>query len=142
MAKDSDLEEFIKRASDVQEKINGLVTGRLKPEEVVVPGEKTPEQRIAEDKARKIAEEKLEIQQAKRAKQAAEEEKKRWWTYAEVEYGDSHDKDPSPSSINTPSAEMKKAKREEIHKERMRRLLDYSRWDEWLRNPDDPVSLV
>jgi hypothetical protein len=97
----------------------------------------------AEEKARrKQQNEEQEIQRLREAKEAARE---KWWRHAEYEYGRLHEPPPAAAGAEAAGEENDAAatnagKSAAAKKKKVADVLDYSRWEEWLKNPDDPVS--
>ena len=65
------------------------------------------------------------------------EEKELWWRHAEYEYGHLHRTNEEGADGDAAAVETKSA--DAASKPKVD-TLDYSRWEDWLKNPDDPVS--
>merc|ERR1711865_1316345 len=114
--KDSDIKGFLSKVDNVQDQLNRLISGELKPEDVRIPGERTPEEQIIfeKDKARRAKENREEKAKLKK------DEHDKWWRGAEMR-----------KDMLVESSQQKVEGKD---------CLDYSKWDKWV--PDDPVSLA
>lgn len=106
----------------------------------------------ARRKAEKEAEEQTEKERNRllhqkwdreRAERLYNEEKEKWWSFARVQYGDEGVNNvsnvinaSSSSSSSTPSLINRN------NTNNQRGPIDYSVWDKWAQNPDDPVSIA
>ena len=109
---EKDLSGFLSKVDDVTEKLE-----RLKR------GEEVEEDENEEETPRDLGYKKGELR-AKQRRAAKEKEKQRWWEYAEMHH-----------AKQTPTKE-----EAENRKRVVRKPLEYSVWEKWLENPDDPAS--
>jgi len=154
-----DIDDFLERVNDVTAKLEAIKSGedvdtteydvvaennqidigeiaarikKVNPDAVLTPEQEEAlrkhEQekeleRIRKKKAREEAD-------AEREREKKEEERKNWWRHAEYEYGHLHEVEE----------EAEPETKEEQEEAPRRDVLDYSHWEQWLKNPDDPVS--
>ena len=92
--------------------------------------------------------------QAEKALAEKEEERERWWRFAELQFGrgDEEEEEATTEEVTPtqkPATSMSRSMRvvvrgqggDEPSTQKMS-VIDYSKWEEWLKDPDDPVSLV
>ena len=132
--KETDIDDFLRKTTDLEAAIRGMADGTIKPEDVRVEGIDTPEE--AEEKVRakaaRIAESKRKAEEL-RLKRAAEE-KERWWGGAEF-CGDRKVKDADGSVV----VDIGDAAAEKLELQKQRYNFDYSRWNDW--TPTDSATL-
>ena len=130
--KDKDIDDFMSKVDNVQDQLAKLMSGELKPEDVKIPGELTPEE-IAikeKDKARRARE------RAEEAAKAKAEEHERWWRGAKMrkEHLEFQRENAGKVTVEVEGEVFPKPK------PKGKDCLDYSVWEKWI--PDDPVSLA
>merc|ERR1711865_1350674 len=128
--KDSDIKGFLSKVDNVQDQLNRLISGELKPEDVRIPGERTPEEQIIfeKDKARRAKENREEKAKLKK------DEHDKWWRGAEMRKDMLVESSQQKVTVEIEGQIFPKPKVEG------KDCLDYSKWDKWV--PDDPVSLA
>merc|ERR1712166_520082 len=127
---DSDIKGFLSKVDNVQDQLNRLISGELKPEDVRIPGERTPEEQIIfeKDKARRAKENREEKAKLKK------DEHDKWWRGAEMRKDMLVESSQQKVTVEIEGQIFPKPKVEG------KDCLDYSKWDKWV--PDDPVSLA
>ena len=133
--KDDDIEDFLRKAGDVEAAIKGLRDGTIDPtQEIKIAGIETPEE-IAEKE--RVRQKRLEEQRRKaeelRLKRKAEE-KERWWAGADLFVVNKTNPTDSAAGYDKGIEDL-------TEKERIlqRYTMDYSRWNDW--EPTDEVSM-
>ena len=145
------LDEFNKKADLIQRQVNDLLTGALDPDDVKMPGENSDAYISATSRAlaRSEAKEKKETDDrvqaraltkkwdAQLAERTLAEEKARWWKFARMQFGDDGTCGAPPTGDAPPDAAvistLKPARGASL-------AIDYSWWDKWAVDPDDPVT--
>ncbi len=132
--KNDDIEDFARKADDVQRAIEGMMRGELRPEDVKIAGIESEEEKTQkeEEKRKRLALQKIKDEELRLLRK--NEEKERWWLGADLfvenknteKSSDVVDKDGNIIDIN--------------EKIKLRYTADYSRWNEW--KPNDPASLL
>jgi hypothetical protein len=129
--KEDDIEEFLRKANDVEAAIRGMRDGTINPDDVRVEGIESEEEKLQKEIERQ---EKLALQRIKAEELGLlrkKEEKDRWWAGSELFVSNKDSEDQTMSS-----------EEELLQNKRSKQLLgytaDYSRWNEWV--PSDPVS--
>ncbi len=133
--KNDDIEDFLRKAGDVEAAIKGLRDGTIDPtEEIKIAGIETPEE-IAEKE--RVRQKRLEEQRRKaeelRLKRKAEE-KERWWAGADLFVVNK--KNPTDGIVGKDNEQVAATEKERILQ---RYTMDYSRWNDW--EPTDEVSM-
>eukprot|EP01031_Cornospumella_fuschlensis_P037336 gene37336-45329_t len=132
--KNEDIDDFTRKASDIQAAIKGLMDGTLNPEDVKIDGIDTEEeiQRKEAERAEKRRqylekEEKLRIQRK-------QQERERWWSGAEAFK-------PRQSTESAARSQRQLTEEEEDRRALVlsRYTADYSKWEQW--SPSDEVSV-
>ena len=151
--KDDDIDDFLRKVTDVQSAIQDMAAGRVDPKDVRVEGIKTAEEleREREEAARRREE--LKRKQVEKKARQKREEHETWWRYAELSFGPRDERmalvrDPllepeADAGAGADAAASDAAAVEAARRERVRQAYesDYSRWESFVRRPDDPASL-
>ncbi|RYG65086.1 hypothetical protein EON64_12655 [archaeon] len=131
--KNEDIDEFMRKASDIQTAIKGLMDGTLNPEDVKIEGIETDEERQKKE-AEQAEKRRLFLEKEEKLRiQRKQQEKERWWSGAEAFK-------PRQTSESTPLTARQLTEEEEDRRNLMlsRYTADYSRWGQWA--PSDEVS--
>lgn len=142
--KNAEVDEFIAKASAVEEAIKGLRDGSLDPSNMPkIKGIKTQEEEEEEERQKQIKLQELRAQEATRKAKRKEEEKERWWRGADFYSKNKHTYDDSiqnDDDENEDSNGSNGSKPTSVFQTTMDRYNnDYSRWDTW--EPSDPTTL-
>ena len=131
--KDSEIDEFIRKAEDVEAAIKGMASGTLKAEDVRIAGIDTPEEAAAKEAARlaRLAEQTRKAEELRLKRKA--EEKERWWNGAEF-CRERKVRDENGNKVIQVHDET--SEKERI---RQRYTADYSRWNDWV--PTDAATI-
>ena len=129
-----DIEDFARKADDVQRAIEGMMRGELRPEDIKIAGIESEEEKSQkeEEKRKRLAIQKQKDDELRLLRK--NEERERWWLGADLfvenmnseKSSDIVDNDGNIVDIN--------------EKIKARYTADYSRWNEW--KPNDPVTLL
>lgn len=126
--KNSDIDEFLRKASAVEEAVKGLRDGTVDPENLKVEGIETEEEKKQKAEALEKRRQELKEREEKIRLQKKAEEKERWWAGAEMFVKNCK----GSENMDTNSLE-------KLEFRKSRYSSNYSRWDEWV--PDDAVTL-
>ena len=109
---------------------------KINPKAVLTPQQEEDLAAHEREEAEKRAQRRKALEEADEAKrlQKKKEERERWWQHAEYEYGRLHEPQPEEQE------QVDEEKTEDSEPKPKPDMLDYSRWEEWLKNPDDPVA--
>ncbi len=131
--KNNDIDEFLRKATDIEAAVKAMANGEIAPEDVKVDGIDTPEEEAAKKAAKeqRVAESKRKAEELRIKRKA--EEKERWWSGAEY-CGNRKVKNADGSVVIEVGDEI-------TEKERIknRYTADYSRWNDWV--PTDSATL-
>lgn len=131
--KDGDIDDFLRKVTDVDHAIKGMMAGELDPDDVRVEGIPTKEEEKKTNEKREKALADLKRREEERRIASIKEEKEKWWRGAELLHG--HTDDNKESTGASASAEEDKA----LQRLKDRYSMEYSKWDKW--TPSDPVSI-
>lgn len=125
-----DVDAFLERAKEVEQKINDIKSGKISPEELQAEqdAEEKEKNEAAAAKAKRLAD--IERRRIDREAKEKVEERERWWEGADVLYPD-HSEELDDSVQNQDG---KTARDVQLRKYEN----DYSKWSEW--TPSDPAS--
>ena len=130
--KDDDIDDFIRKASAVEDAIKGMMEGKVAPEDIKIQGLESDEDKakLEQERQQRWAESRRKAEELRQQRKL--EERERWWagvemftSYRKSGAGDDEDDDasrPDPRSVIM-----------------QRYTADYSRWNEWV--PADPATL-
>jgi tetratricopeptide (TPR) repeat protein len=142
------LEEFNLKADLVQRQVDALLKGTLNPDDVKMPGEdswayasaksRQSEREIEKRNTEESERVKSRLLQRKwdseRAERLAGEERERWWKFARMQYGDDGAASAQVEAVDaSAAASVRPARGASL-------AIDYSWWDKWAVDPDDPVT--
>eukprot|EP00605_Chrysophyceae_sp_TOSAG23-4_P001227 GSChrysophyteH1.ASY1.ANO1.1337.1 assembled CDS len=132
--KNVDIDDFVRRATDIESAIKDMAAGKIKPEDVKIDGIDTPEEEAkkAREKAERLAESRRKAEELRLKRKA--QEKERWWDGAEF-CGSRKVRDVEDNVIVNVS-EREEGERERI---KQRYAADYSRWNDW--TPTDEATV-
>jgi tetratricopeptide (TPR) repeat protein len=148
MADEDEVDEFVRKATLVQKQVKALLSGELEPEDVKLPGEDSwayttaaarsgaaPADADAERARDRALQKKWDLERAQRL---AAEENARWWKFARLQFGDDGITGAPPECAEKSGALGDGGGR---HRPDGRTTaIDYSWWDKWTRDPDDPLT--
>ena len=131
--KETDIDEFLRKAEGVEEAIRKMAAGEIKPEDVKVEGIDTPEEEAQKkaEKAARLAESNRKAEELRLKRKAAEKE--RWWGGAEF-CVERKVRDKDGNVVIEPTNEST-----EKDRIRQRYTADYSRWNDWV--PTDQATI-
>ena len=136
--KDVDIDDFLSKASAVEDAVRGLRDGSIDPNNMPkIAGIKTEEEKAEEERVRQIKIQELREKENALKVKRKEEEKERWWAGAEF-----FTKNKGADDIETDDVEGgdEKASVSVFQKTMDKYNSDYSRWNTWV--PSDPTSLA
>ena len=131
--KDDDIEDFIRKATEVEAAVQGLRDGTVNPDKIKIEGIDSEEEKQQKEKERQQRLEQQRIQTEQLRIQRKAEERERWWAGSEYFVLNREVDDKTSVSGDDKIESSKSAKLLQ------RYTLDYSRWNEWV--PADPVTL-
>lgn len=147
---DADIDEFNHKADLIQRQVSALLSGELEPENVKAPGQdswafaaatarsstRAPSADEEAEHARSRAlQKKWDVERALRL---SAEENARWWKFARMQFGEDGITGAPPEGAEKSGALGDGGGR---HRPEGRiTAVDYSWWDKWARDPDDPVT--
>jgi len=131
--KDDDIEDFIRKATEVEAAVQGLRDGTVNPDKIKIEGIDSEEEKQQKEKERQQRLEQQRIQTEQLRLQRKAEERERWWAGSEY-FVLNREVDNKTSASGDDKIESSKSA-----KLLQRYTLDYSRWNEWV--PADPVTL-
>ena len=140
--KNSEIDDFIEKASAVEDAIKGLRDGSLDPSNMPkIKGIKTKEEEEEEERQRQIKLEELREKEAARKAKRKEEERERWWRGADFYSKNKHtDDDSIQVDDENEDSNGSGSKSMSVFQKTMDRYNnDYGRWDSW--EPSDPTTL-
>lgn len=140
--KNSEIDDFIEKASAVEDAIKGLRDGSLDPSNMPkIKGIKTKEEEEEEERQRQIKLEELREKEAARKAKRKEEERERWWRGADFYSKNKHtDDDSIQVDDENEDSNGSGSKSTSVFQKTMDRYNnDYGRWDSW--EPSDPTTL-
>lgn len=127
--KDHEIDEFTRKATDVQAAIRALMEGTIDPQDIKIDGIETEQEMMKREELERIRAEAQKKKAADLRVSRKAEERERWWSAADM-FARSEVQGSNES--------------EEAADARAQRLLrytsDYSRWNEW--TPADPASIA
>ncbi len=131
--KNADIDDFTRKAADVQNAIRDMLDGKIEPEDVKIDGIDSPEETARKEKEKQ---ERL-IKRAKEAEELrvkrAAQEKEKWWAGAEM-YRDNRDFEEA-SNLGVDELAAHQTAKDKIAG---RYNFNYSKWDQWV--PTDEAS--
>jgi len=132
-----DIDAFLAKVNQTQSLIQGMKDGKLKPEDVRIPGELTEEEKRerAERSARRA--EQLRVGREREQAEAIVAEREKWWGHAELIYGDLEDRHDARDA-DAEEADERASRIVDAYTKRDAN--DYSQWADW--EPKDPVTLA
>ena len=88
--KNDDIDDFTRKATDVQNAIRDMLDGKIEPENVKIEGIDSPEEVIQKEQQRqarlkKQAKEAEELVVGVQRREASQEKKERWWSGAAMD---------------------------------------------------------
>eukprot|EP00604_Paraphysomonas_vestita_P001519 CAMPEP_0174822658 /NCGR_PEP_ID=MMETSP1107-20130205/17506_1 /TAXON_ID=36770 /ORGANISM="Paraphysomonas vestita, Strain GFlagA" /LENGTH=277 /DNA_ID=CAMNT_0016042253 /DNA_START=22 /DNA_END=852 /DNA_ORIENTATION=+ len=126
--KNDDIDDFLRKANEVEEAIRALKDGKINPDEIKIAGIETEEEKLEKEKKRLARREELRKEEEALKLKRKQEEKERWWSGAELYVSPDNNKKVEESDV-TP-----------LQFSRMDKYsANYSRWDQWI--PQDPATL-
>eukprot|EP01006_Ploeotia_vitrea_P040123 TRINITY_DN66404_c2_g1_i2.p1 TRINITY_DN66404_c2_g1~~TRINITY_DN66404_c2_g1_i2.p1 ORF type:complete len:348 (+),score=35.18 TRINITY_DN66404_c2_g1_i2:49-1092(+) len=119
--KNEQIEDFVDKASAVQDAIKGMLDGKLKPEDIQIDGIDTPEEIERKEKEKQAMLIKKKQQEEELRLKRKEEEKKKWWDGAELfrTHGDNLD-------------QLEESEQIAITNKLNKYTADYSHWNTWV----------
>eukprot|EP01036_Dinobryon_divergens_P025280 gene25280-33810_t len=127
--KNDDIEDFVDKASKVQQAIQDLLSGKVDPENCRVEGIDTEEEKAEKERLRLERQKQYQEKEKQLQLKRKQEEIERWWSGAEFFKPKSsteleQDLDDVNLTVNP------------IDKLRARYNFDYSRWEQWVPNDE------
>lgn len=145
--KDGDIDDFLRKANEVEAAIKGMIAGTVDPTTIRIEGLESEE-----EKAKLEAERQKRLEESRRKaeelrQQRKQEERERWWVGAELLISDRRERGQSGGSFeddddveeNSFSGEATTPASDKRAVVLQRYTADYSRWNEWV--PSDPASV-
>ncbi len=133
--KNDDIEDFLRKAGDVEAAIKGLRDGTIDPtEEIKIAGIESPEEIAEKERARqqRLEEQRRRTEELRLKRKA--EEKERWWAGADLFVVNK--KNPANGLVGEDNEQVAVIEKERVLQ---RYTMDYSRWNDWV--PTDEVSV-
>jgi len=136
--KNEDVEDFARKAEDVEKAIKAMMAGEIAPEDVKIEGIDSPEEAAEKErlKQKRLAESRRKAEELRLKRK--HEERSRWWDGAEVMAEKNQSKRAGNADTTVVGADGEEYITEE-EKIKQRYNADYSRWNDW--TPTDSASL-
>ncbi len=137
--KNEEVDEFARKAEDVEKAIKAMMAGEIKPEDVKVDGIDSPEEAAEKErqKALRLAESQRKAEELRLKRKL--EERTRWWDGADIvadKVQSKKSKDAASTTVVNRDGEEQMSEEEKI---KLRYTADYSRWNDW--TPTDSASI-
>jgi hypothetical protein len=127
--KNDDIDDFTRKATDVQNAIRDMLDGKIEPENVKIEGIDSPEEVIQKEQQRQARLKKQAKEAEELRVQRESQEKERWWSGADI----FKDNRQFEESSNLGVDEMADRSNSKVAS---RYNFDYSRWDQWVPNDE------
>jgi len=140
---EDDLEDFLKKVDTISSQIQAIKRGEADEDLLRLPSTptsstastKTTNDSLEFERRRQEALDRLEQEKAEGARKRRDEEKKKWWEHAKLVHGGE-----SKTEGDDDDAEERRRLKAAEEWRRSHDANDYSRWDRWLTDLDDPIA--